>query len=159
MCGIFGILTKNGRIPHGILENAARSLAHRGPDDSGAVIVETSPDGNRQVGFAHTRLSIIDLSPQGHQPMQDPPTGNWIVFNGEIYNFRELRAQLEAAGNRFQSHSDTEVILTAYRAWGAESFDRLRGHVRFRDLGRSAPNPASGTRSAGNQAALLLRLR
>ena len=127
MCGIFGILTKNGRVPHGILENAARALAHRGPDDSGTVMVETSTDGNHQVGFAHTRLSIIDLSPQGHQPMEDAPTGNWIVFNGEIYNFRELRAELEAAGNRFHSHSDTEVILTAYRTWGAASFDRLRG--------------------------------
>jgi asparagine synthase (glutamine-hydrolysing) len=59
--------------------------------------------------------------------MQDEPTGNWIVFNGEIYNYRELRAELEAAGNRFHSHSDTEVILTAYRTWGAESFSRLRG--------------------------------
>jgi asparagine synthase (glutamine-hydrolysing) len=127
MCGIFGIVTKDGSIPRGVLENAAGALAHRGPDDSGTQVVETSPDGNRQVGFAHTRLSIIDLSPLGHQPMQDPASGNWIVFNGEIYNFRELRAQLEAAGNRFQSHSDTEVILAAYRAWGTQSFDRLRG--------------------------------
>jgi asparagine synthase (glutamine-hydrolysing) len=131
MCGIFGIVTKDGSIPRGVLENAASALAHRGPDDSGAVIVETSPDGNRQVGFAHTRLSIIDLSPLGHQPMRDPMNGNWIVFNGEIYNFRELRAELEAAGGRFQSHSDTEVILAAYRTWGAESFDRLRGMFAF----------------------------
>ncbi|MGA9355819.1 MAG: asparagine synthase (glutamine-hydrolyzing), partial [Terriglobales bacterium] len=127
MCGIFGIVTKDRSIPRGVLESAASALAHRGPDDFGAVIVETSRDGNCQVGFAHTRLSIIDLSPLGHQPMHDPLSGNWIVFNGEIYNFRELRAELEALGNRFQSHSDTEVILAAYRTWGAESFDRLRG--------------------------------
>jgi asparagine synthase (glutamine-hydrolysing) len=127
MCGIFGILTKDGSISGDILENAARSLSHRGPDDSGTVIIETTPDGNRQLGFAHTRLSIIDLSPQGHQPMQDASTGNWIVFNGEIYNFRELRSELESAGNRFHSHSDTEVILAAYRTWGADSFVRLRG--------------------------------
>ena len=131
MCGIFGIVTKDGSISRGVLENAASALAHRGPDDSGSVVVETSLDGNRQVGFAHTRLSIIDLSPLGHQPMRDPASGNWIVFNGEIYNFRELRAELEAAGNRFQSHSDTEVILAAYRIWGAESFDRLRGMFAF----------------------------
>jgi asparagine synthase (glutamine-hydrolysing) len=127
MCGIFGILTKDERISNGILENAARSLSHRGPDDSGTVITEASPGGNRQLGLAHTRLSIIDLSPLGHQPMQDLSTGNWIVFNGEIYNFRELRSELEAAGHHFQSHSDTEVILAAYRAWGADSFGRLRG--------------------------------
>ncbi len=127
MCGIFGVLSRAGRLTDGLLERAARSLAHRGPDDSGIVIVETSPDGKLQLGFAHTRLSIIDLSPQGHQPMQDASTGNWIVFNGEIYNFRELRAELEAAGAGFQSHSDTEVILAAYRAWGADSFARLRG--------------------------------
>jgi asparagine synthase (glutamine-hydrolysing) len=131
MCGIFGIVTKDGSIPRGVLENAASSLAHRGPDDSGSVVVETSRDGNRQVGFAHTRLSIIDLSPLGHQPMRDPVSGNWLAFNGEIYNFRELRAELEAAGTRFQSHSDTEVILAAYRTWGAESFDRLRGMFAF----------------------------
>src|SRR5277367_112665 len=131
MCGIFGILSKDGRIAGDILENAARSLSHRGPDDSGTVVIETSPDGNRQIGFAHTRLSIIDLSPHGHQPMQDPSTGNWIIFNGEIYNFRELRRELEALGSSFHSHSDTEVILAAYRAWGAESFIRLRGMFAF----------------------------
>jgi asparagine synthase (glutamine-hydrolysing) len=131
MCGIFGILAKNGRISGGVLEEATRSLAHRGPDDSGTVLIETSPDGNRQLGFAHTRLSIIDLSAQGHQPMQDASTGNWIVFNGEIYNFRELRAELEAAGTHFTSHSDTEVILAAYRAWGDGSFARLRGMFAF----------------------------
>jgi asparagine synthase (glutamine-hydrolysing) len=131
MCGIFGIFTKDGHIPGDLLENAARSLSHRGPDDSGTVTIETSPDRNREIGFAHTRLSIIDLSPQGHQPMRDASTGNWIVFNGEIYNFRELRAELEAAGNRFDSHSDTEVILAAYRAWGADSFARLRGMFAF----------------------------
>ena len=127
MCGIFGALSRTGSLADGLLENAARDLSHRGPDDSGTVVVGTSPEGNRQLGFAHTRLSIIDLSPQGHQPMQDAPTGNWLVFNGEIYNFRELRSELEAAGNHFHSHSDTEVILAAYRAWGADSFGRLRG--------------------------------
>ena len=127
MCGIFGIVAKEGRVPHGILESATRSLAHRGPDHCGTVIIDLRAEPGAQVGLAHTRLSIIDLSLLGHQPMQDAATGNWIVFNGEIYNFRELRAELEAAGNCFRSHSDTEVILAAYRTWGAPSFDRLRG--------------------------------
>ena len=131
MCGIFGIVAKDGHIPRGVMENAVRALSHRGPDDSGIAVINAGVDGSSEIGFAHTRLSIIDLSPQGHQPMQDAATGNWIVFNGEIYNFRDLRHQLEAAGNRFHSHSDTEVILAAYRMWGAESFDRLRGMFAF----------------------------
>jgi asparagine synthase (glutamine-hydrolysing) len=131
MCGIFGALSRTGKLPEGILENAARSLSHRGPDDSGTVIVETNPDRSHQLGLAHTRLSIIDLSPLGHQPMQDASTGNWIVFNGEIYNFRDLRGELEAAGSCFHSHSDTEVILAAYRTWGSDSFARLRGMFAF----------------------------
>jgi asparagine synthase (glutamine-hydrolysing) len=131
MCGIFGIVARQGSISPDLLQNAVGTLAHRGPDDSGSVLIESNPRARCQVGFAHTRLSIIDLSPLGHQPMEDAPTGNWIVFNGEIYNFSELRGQLEAAGNRFQSHSDTEVILTAYRMWGEDCFPRLRGMFAF----------------------------
>jgi asparagine synthase (glutamine-hydrolysing) len=131
MCGIFGALSRTGKLPEGILENAVRSLSHRGPDDFGTIIVETNPEGTCQLGLGHTRLSIIDLSPLGHQPMQDASTGNWIVFNGEIYNFRDLRGELEAAGSRFDSHSDTEVILAAYRTWGSDSFVRLRGMFAF----------------------------
>jgi len=127
MCGIFGIVANDGNISREILENAVGTLAHRGPDDSGIIVIGGDPNSTIQVGFAHTRLSIIDLSPLGHQPMQDPVTGNWIVFNGEIYNFRDLRTELEAAGNRFHSHSDTEVILAAYRTWGERCFARLMG--------------------------------
>ena len=123
MCGIFGILSQRG-VSRELLDNAARSLAHRGPDDSGTTVITTD---RGQLGLAHTRLSIIDLSPLGHQPMRDPATGNCVVYNGEIYNFRELRAELESGGHNFQSHSDTEVILAAYRAWGEEAFSRLRG--------------------------------
>ena len=129
MCGIFGILAADGSIPKDVLEAATRSLAHRGPDDSGTTIMETGSGG--QVGFAHTRLSIIDLSPLGHQPMRDPVTGSQIVFNGEIYNFRELRAELESTGNCFHSHSDTEVILAGYRVWGERCFSKLRGMFAF----------------------------
>ncbi len=128
MCGIFGIVGAE-TVSQDALDAAVRSLAHRGPDDCGTIVIDIPSGG--QLGFAHTRLSIIDRSPLGHQPMRDSSTGNCIVFNGEIYNYRELRAELESAGGRFESHSDTEVILAAYRAWGEESFSRLRGMFAF----------------------------
>ena len=131
MCGIVGILARNTQLTPEVLENATRSLAHRGPDDSGTVIIrETSPEPV-EVGLGSRRLAILDLSPLGHQPMQDPVTGNWIVFNGEIYNFRELRKELEDVGCEFRSHSDTEVILAAYRVWGESCLTRLGGMFAF----------------------------
>jgi len=128
MCGIFGVVSRGAPLPADFLSKAARNLAHRGPDDSGTILLNAADE---QIGFAHTRLSIIDLSPLGHQPMQDPVTGNWIVFNGEIYNFRELRQELEAAGAEFKTHSDTEVILAAYRVWGESCLTRLGGMFAF----------------------------
>ena len=125
MCGIFGTFVQSGQPDEGLLEKAARCMAHRGPDDSGTVVI-AMPSGG-WLGLAHRRLSIIDLSPLGHQPMHDRATGNWIVFNGEIYNFRELRAELVSEGHRFETQSDTEVVLAAYRAWGEGAFARLRG--------------------------------
>ena len=101
-------------------------IAHRGPDDRG---LWSSPNGVCALG--HARLSIIDLSPAGHQPMLDPLTGNAIVFNGEIYNFRELRKDCEAAGDMFKSHSDTEVILALYRRHGIDCLKFLRGMFAF----------------------------
>ena len=131
MCGIFGILVRKTQIPPTVLEEATRSLAHRGPDDSGSVLLkETQPDP-LEIGLGHRRLAILDLSPLGHQPMQDPVSGNWIVFNGEIYNFHELRKELEGAGVEFKSHSDTEVILAAYRVWGESCLTRLGGMFAF----------------------------
>src|SRR5271170_7289531 len=128
MCGIFGVVSRGTPLPADFLSKAMRSLAHRGPDDSGTILLHAA---DQEIGFAHTRLSIIDLSPLGHQPMQDAVSGNWIVFNGEIYNFRELRKELEAAGAAFKSHSDTEVILAAYRVWGESCLERLRGMFAF----------------------------
>jgi asparagine synthase (glutamine-hydrolysing) len=104
----------------------AATLAHRGPDDSG---VWTSPDG--AVALAHRRLSIIDLSPLGHNPMSYGDGRLWITFNGEIYNFLELRRELEGAGHRFRSHTDTEVILAAYDEWGVDCVQRLVGMFAF----------------------------
>jgi len=131
MCGIVGILTRKGQIPSGVLEQATRSLAHRGPDDSGTVLLRETQPEPLEIGLGHRRLSILDLSPLGHQPMQDPITGSWIVFNGEIYNFRDLRKELEATGVEFKSHSDTEVILAAYRVWGEVCLTRLAGMFAF----------------------------
>ena len=91
MCGIVGILARKTQIPPEVLEQATRSLAHRGPDDYGTVLLKDAEPEPLEIGLGHRRLAILDLSPLGHQPMQDPVTGNWIVFNGEIYNFRELR--------------------------------------------------------------------
>src|SRR6266550_1909751 len=125
MCGIFGVVAEGGSVSQELVARAERSLGHRGPDDSGTVVIHSGQ--GCQVTFAHTRLSIIDLSPLGHQPMQDPSTGNWIVFNGEIYNFRELRCDLMEKGAEFRSQSDTEVVLAAYRVWGEECWLRLRG--------------------------------
>jgi asparagine synthase (glutamine-hydrolysing) len=124
-------LAKGGPVSQELVARAQRSLAHRGPDDAGTIIIDGGSAEPCQIGFAHTRLSIIDLSPLGHQPMQDPSTGNWIVFNGEIYNFRELRRDLMEKGAEFRSQSDTEVVLAAYRVWGEECLLRLRGMFAF----------------------------
>jgi asparagine synthase (glutamine-hydrolysing) len=98
------------------------TMDHRGPDDAGIYI---SPDG--KLGLGHRRLSILDLSSLGHQPMATPDGRYWIAFNGEIYNFRELRAELESNGHRFRSTSDTEVLLALYAEYGPKMLHRLRG--------------------------------
>lgn len=127
MCGIFGIVARNGTVPPELLDRATLSLAHRGPDDSGTVIIrETAPEP-LEVGLGNRRLAVLDLSPQGHQPMQDPETGNWIAYNGEIYNFHETRRRLEQQGITFRGHSDTEVLLKAYGKWGEDCLADVRG--------------------------------
>ncbi len=126
MCGIAGQIAFDSRpSPPGVQEMVQR-IRHRGPDDQD---VWTSPGGD--CVFGHARLSVIDLSPMGHQPMIDPDTGNGIVFNGEIYNFQSLRAECEAAGDVFRSLSDTEVILALYRRYGVDCVQRLRGMFAF----------------------------
>ena len=101
-------------------------MTHRGPDDAGEW---WSADG--RVGLAHRRLAIIDLSPAGHQPMHDASGMLSIIFNGEIYNFQELRSQLKGKGHQFRSHSDTEVILAAYCEWGTDCLSHLNGMFAF----------------------------
>ena len=131
MCGIVGILARNSTVVPEVLEQATESLAHRGPDDSGTIILRESVPEPLEIGLGNRRLAILDLSLLGHQPMQDSETRNWIVYNGEIYNFREVRKKLQDLGTTFQSQSDTEVLLKAYGHWGQECLRELRGMFAF----------------------------
>jgi asparagine synthase (glutamine-hydrolysing) len=128
MCGIAGILTHSQPIEQieTLLKRMQVKLDHRGPDDSGRFISD-----DRHVGLAHSRLAIIDISPSGRQPMSTPDGRYWIAFNGEIYNYRSLRSQMEAAGEQFRSHSDTEVILKLYQRQGKHCVHELRGMFAF----------------------------
>ena len=124
MCGISGILDWSQPLPQETLHNMIRRLSHRGPDSEGFFI--ESP-----IGFAHCRLSIIDLRENANQPMQDRSGNYHIVFNGTIYNFQVLRQDLETAGSRFRTKSDTEVLLEAYKKWGTNCLERLNGMFAF----------------------------
>ena len=131
MCGIVGVLARSCRVSEDLLERATQSLAHRGPDHSGTTIIRETVPQPLEIGLGNRRLAILDLSPLGHQPMRDPETGNWIVYNGEIYNFREIRQELEKHGVHFTSQSDTEVLLKAYGRWGEGCLKELRGMFAF----------------------------
>jgi len=123
MCGIVGCTEALAE-----LASARDSMHHRGPDDAG---LSWGSDANQSVGLAQRRLAIIDCSPAGHQPMVDSQQEMTIVFNGEIYNFLELRHELEGLGHHFRSRSDTEVLLAAYRQWGDNCPRRLNGMFAF----------------------------
>ncbi len=123
MCAIFGSV---GRRDHCGLREAALTLRHRGPDGFGEY---ASPD--LLAYLAHCRLSIIDLSEAGHQPMSNEDGTILLSYNGEIYNFQELRSQLLAAGHRFRSHTDSEVVVHGYEQWGEDVVKRLRGIFAF----------------------------
>ena len=102
--------------------------SHRGPDDQVAHYVRF---GAAYLGLGHRRLSILDLSPSGHEPMAHPLTGDQLIYNGEIYNFKELRRKLELRGVRFQGHCDAEVLLHALTEWGSDAICRLQGMFAF----------------------------
>jgi asparagine synthase (glutamine-hydrolysing) len=123
MCGIAGLVSCGDR---STLVTMTGAIAHRGPDDSGAMWFPESA-----TGLGHRRLSIIDLSSAGHQPMVNDDGRLWIVFNGEIYNFSYIREQLLAHGHQFRSGSDTEVLLKAYEQWGPECLHKLNGMFSF----------------------------
>lgn len=121
MCGIVGIYHRDGRhVDRALLDRATNALAHRGPDDRAEFI-------EGPVGFGHRRLSIIDLSPSGRQPMSSDDGTLVLTYNGEVYNFQELRQELERRGVVFRSRTDSEVVLRSYECWGLECLSRLNG--------------------------------
>jgi len=121
MCGICGIFNFADKAPvnESLLRRMMQGIVHRGPDDEGIYI-------SGELGLGFRRLSIIDLA-GGHQPMSDNEKTIWIVFNGEIYNFKELRGELLQHGHIFQTNSDTEVIVHGYKQWGIDVLNRLNG--------------------------------
>jgi asparagine synthase (glutamine-hydrolysing) len=125
MCGIVGLIHLDGApVSPSILKKMTDAIAHRGPDGEGLWI-------DRNIGLGHRRLAIIDLSPAGHQPMTSLNQRYVITYNGEIYNYRELKADLEIEGFKFISQSDTEVLLYAITAWGLKALDKLNGMFAF----------------------------
>jgi asparagine synthase (glutamine-hydrolysing) len=125
MCGIAGIFNLNGEpVSPVLLRKMTDAIAHRGPDGEGFYI-------DSFIGLGHRRLAIIDLSPTGHQPMATAQNQYVITYNGEVYNFQELRTELQALGHQFRSRSDTEVVLYAYKEWGAKCLDKFNGHFAF----------------------------
>ena len=156
MCGIVGLFRQTpGTVNPEEIRRTLDRMRHRGPDDEGYLAVRMSdgkvvPCGGRDSerrldlpdleiarggGFnlvlGHRRLSIIDLSESGHQPMASADSRFWIVYNGELYNYVELRAELAAKGHPFRTETDTEVILAAYREWGAAMLGRFIGMFAF----------------------------
>lgn len=131
MCGIIGFWCADPReVTEAALARMTKALCHRGPDDGGWII-------NGMVGLGNRRLSIIDLSAAGHQPMQSDDGAVTITYNGEVYNFQSLRQELLARGHRFRSRTDTEVVLRAYLQWGEQCVDRLEGMFAFAIWDRS----------------------
>ena len=161
MCGIAALFSSDPRPLGDLIQSMATAVRHRGPDGEGfaifsarsfattalggvdtpagtydariayAPIRDAKPVSDAVAALGHRRLSIIDLSPGGHQPMCTADRHYWIVYNGEIYNYVELRTELELLGHSFGSHSDTEVILSAYRQWGEQCLDRFNGMFAF----------------------------
>lgn len=125
MCGIAGIFNLNGEpVSPVLLRRMTDALAYRGPDGEGFYT-------DSFIGLGHRRLAIIDLTPAGHQPMATAQNQQVITYNGEVYNFQELRTELEALGHQFRSRSDTEVVLYAYTEWGAKCLEKFNGHFAF----------------------------
>jgi len=125
VCGIAGVLTRDGEpVSPLVLKRMTDAIAHRGPDGEGQFV-----DG--AVGLGHRRLAIIDLSPAGHQPMTTADGRYVLTYNGEVYNFQELRVELEALGHRFHSRTDSEVVLAAFAEWGSAAIRRFNGMFAF----------------------------
>ena len=125
MCGISGIVYKNGQsIQQTVIQKMNDRISHRGPDGAGFYFYEN-------IAFGHRRLAIIDLSDEGKQPMAYDKENLIITFNGEIYNYKELKEELLQQGYVFNNQTDTEVILAAYQAWGEKCVERFNGMWSF----------------------------
>jgi asparagine synthase (glutamine-hydrolysing) len=152
MCGIAGIINLRKETQNSLsLEKMTKSLKHRGPDDEGYMLfsknpevffgddsrvknpnhIKTSSNNAFKIGFGFRQLKIIDLSEKSHQPLTDISNNFWIIFNGEIYNYKELRHKLEGLGHQFSSDSDTEVILNSYKEWGESALEKFNGMFAF----------------------------
>ncbi|MCP4252518.1 MAG: asparagine synthase (glutamine-hydrolyzing) [Candidatus Scalindua sp.] len=132
MCGICGKLNYGRvQVDEALLKRMCRSLSYRGPDDEGIFVNSKSLNSKVQIGLGHTRLSVIDLSDAGHQPMCNEEETIWLVYNGEIYNFKEIRTELEGKGHRFRSSTDSEVIIHLYEEEGIDCLKRLNGMFAF----------------------------
>ncbi len=150
MCGIAGIYSQAGSPANPrVVAAMIRAQAHRGPDGQGAVFIDptgkedpissrgieatgrSQPSSRHSLALGHCRLAILDLTPLGHQPMSSEDGCCWVTYNGEIYNYLELRDALRAKGHRFCSNTDTEVLLAAYREWGEDCLARLNGMFAF----------------------------
>jgi asparagine synthase (glutamine-hydrolysing) len=128
MCGIAGLIDSN---PEARIGAMLKAIEHRGRDDEGVWTSSAINDQGQRVCFGHRRLSIIDTSSAGHQPMLSHDGRFVVILNGEIYNYRELRTELAAKGHQFRTHTDTEVLLAAWAEWGEKSLDRLNGMFAF----------------------------
>src|SRR5262245_1248830 len=128
MCGIYGYIALGKQFAPTVLANMGRAVAHRGPDDEGEMVQNA---GDFSLALGHKRLSIIDLSQSGRQPMSNEDGTIWVTLNGEIYNFQELRNELQNKGHRFRSKSDTEVIVHLYEDEGASLLERIDGMFAF----------------------------
>lgn len=140
MCGIFGFFSKTGFINSQELSKSINLLKHRGPDNTGIVLFQKGlhryysnlvPKGEWSSVLSHTRLSIIDLTEAANQPMSNEDDTVWVVYNGEIYNFNEIREDLKAHGHKFRSRTDSEVIIHGYEEWGIDVVQRFRGMFAF----------------------------
>lgn len=132
MCGIAGIVTNNNMIiDENVLSAMTDSMVHRGPDDGGLQCLGGPANSGLHAGLGHRRLSIIDLSAQGHQPMSNEDNSIWISYNGEIYNFKSLRDDLICRGHTFRSGTDTEVIIHGYEEFGNEICSKINGMFAF----------------------------
>ncbi|MBF0220401.1 MAG: hypothetical protein HQL49_12860 [Gammaproteobacteria bacterium] len=130
MCGICGELRFDGTtVMSAVLPAMLATLERRGPDNQG--VYSAAIEGGAAVALGHRRLAIIDLSSRADQPLYDAATGLVLVFNGTIYNYPQLRKELQALGHHFTSSGDSEVIIKAYAAWGEQAVSRLQGMFAF----------------------------